>query len=54
MDRFEAMQVFCKVVEVGSFAGAAERLDMSTSAVSRQVAQLEGELAGARVPPQAN
>jgi len=41
MDRFEAMQVFCKVVEVGSFAGAAERLDMSTSAVSRQVAQLE-------------
>ncbi|MBS1209635.1 MAG: LysR family transcriptional regulator [Proteobacteria bacterium] len=41
MDRFEAMQVFCKVVEVGSFAGAAERLGMSTSAVSRQVAQLE-------------
>lgn len=44
MDRFEAMQVFCKVVEVGSFAGAAERLDMSTSAVSRQVAQLEALL----------
>lgn len=44
MDRFEAMQVFCKVVEIGSFAGAAERLDMSTSAVSRQVAQLEALL----------
>ena len=41
MDRFEAMHVFCKVVELGSFAGAADRLDMSTSAVSRQVAQLE-------------
>lgn len=41
MDRFESMHVFCKVVELGSFAAAAERLDMSTSAVSRQVAQLE-------------
>jgi DNA-binding transcriptional LysR family regulator len=44
MDRFEAMQVFCKVVELGSFAGAAERLGMSTSAVSRQLAQLEALL----------
>lgn len=44
MDRFEAMQVFCKVIEVGSFAGAAERLDLSTSAVSRQIAQLENLL----------
>ncbi|MDQ7989325.1 MAG: LysR family transcriptional regulator [Candidatus Dactylopiibacterium sp.] len=41
MDRFDAMNVFCKVVELGSFAAAAERLDMSTSAVSRQLAQLE-------------
>lgn len=44
MDRFEAMQVFCKVVEVGSFAGAADRLGMSTSAVSRLLAQLENLL----------
>jgi len=44
MDRFEAMQVFCKVVEVGSFAGAADRLGMSTSAVSRMLAQLENLL----------
>lgn len=44
MDRFEAMQVFCKVVEIGSFAGAADRLGMSTSAVSRLVAQLENQL----------
>lgn len=44
MDRFEAMHVFCKVVELGSFAAAADRLDMSTSAVSRQLAQLEALL----------
>jgi len=44
MDRFEAMQVFCKVVEQGSFASAAERLDISTSAASRMIAQLEGML----------
>lgn len=44
MDRLEAMQVFCKVVESGSFAAAAERLDISTSAASRQVAQLEAHL----------
>lgn len=48
MDRFEAMHVFCKVVELGSFAAAADRLDMSTSAVSRQVAQLE-QLLNARL-----
>lgn len=41
MDRFEAMTIFCKAVEQGSFAAAAERLDLSTSAVSRQIAQLE-------------
>ena len=44
MDRFDAMRAFCTVVECGSFAGAAERLAMSTSAVSRQIAQLESWL----------
>jgi DNA-binding transcriptional LysR family regulator len=44
MDRFEAMQVFCKVVELGNFAAAADRLNLSTSAVSRMVAQLEALL----------
>jgi len=38
------MQVFARVVEAGSFAKAAERLGLSTSATSRQVAQLEGQL----------
>jgi DNA-binding transcriptional LysR family regulator len=44
MDRFAAMSVFAKVVELGSFARAADRLDLSTSAVSRQVADLESHL----------
>lgn len=44
MDRISAMQVFAKVVELGSFARAAERLELSTSAVSRQVADLEAHL----------
>lgn len=44
MDRLTAMQVFAKVVELGSFARAAERLDLSTSACSRQVADLETHL----------
>ena len=44
MDRFTAMSVFAKVVELGSFARAAERLALSTSATSRQVAELEAHL----------
>jgi DNA-binding transcriptional LysR family regulator len=44
MDRFAAMTIFCQAVEQGSFAAAAERLNLSTSAVSRQIAQLEGLL----------
>lgn len=44
MDRFVAIGTFTKVVELGSFARAAERLDVSTSAVSRSVADLEAHL----------
>ena len=44
MDRFAAMSVFAKVVDLGNFARAAERLELSTSAVSRQVADLEARL----------
>jgi DNA-binding transcriptional LysR family regulator len=44
MDRFQAVNTFVKVVELGSFARAAERLGMSTSAVSRQVSELETHL----------
>jgi DNA-binding transcriptional LysR family regulator len=44
VDRFHAFTTFAKVVEMGSFARAAERLDVSVSAVSRQVADLEAHL----------
>src|SRR5260370_40298100 len=44
MDRFQAIQAFVKVVESGSFARAAERLDVSVSSVSRQVSELEAHL----------
>ena len=38
MDRSAALESFVKVVELGSFARAAERLPSLTSAVSRQIA----------------
>lgn len=44
MDRFLAISAFAKVVEAGSFVGAANRLGVSVSAVSRQVADLEAHL----------
>ncbi|BCL74864.1 LysR family transcriptional regulator [Jeongeupia sp. HS-3] len=44
MDRFAAMQVFTAVVDAGSFVRAAERLAQSTTAVSRQLAELEAHL----------
>ena len=44
MDKLEAMRVFCSVIEAGGFAAAADRSGMSTSAVSRHVAQLEAHL----------
>jgi DNA-binding transcriptional LysR family regulator len=44
MDRLLAIEAFAKVVELGSFSRAAERLKLSTSAVSRQVSDLEAHL----------
>ncbi|MFO1412908.1 MAG: LysR family transcriptional regulator [Burkholderiales bacterium] len=44
MDRFHAIGAFVKVVEAGSFAGAATRLDVSVSSVSRLVTDLEAHL----------
>jgi DNA-binding transcriptional LysR family regulator len=48
MDRFAAMQAFLRVVEAGSFVRAAERLNWSTSSLSRLIADLEEHL-GARL-----
>jgi DNA-binding transcriptional LysR family regulator len=44
MDRLAAIRVFAQVVDSGSFAKAADRLGLSTSAASRQVAELEAHL----------
>ena len=44
MDRFQALSTYARVVESGSFVRAAERLGLSVSAVSRQVAELEAHL----------
>lgn len=48
MDLLNTVKTFLQVVESGSFAQAARRLDMSTAAVSRQVAFLE-QTVGARL-----
>lgn len=44
MDRFEEMQAFAAVVDAGSFVRAAEALQVSKSAVSRLVGDLEARL----------
>src|SRR5882724_1626724 len=44
MDRFDNMRVFTKVVESGSFVGAAARLGISASMVSQHVKELEERL----------
>jgi len=44
MDRLQSMRVFAKVVEHGSFARAAQALDMSNTVVTRNIADLEGHL----------
>ncbi|HEY7744671.1 MAG TPA: LysR family transcriptional regulator [Burkholderiales bacterium] len=44
MDKLAAMAVFARVAEAKSFSGAARRLGVSKSAVSKQVAQLERSL----------
>ncbi|AOY95530.1 LysR family transcriptional regulator [Cupriavidus sp. USMAA2-4] len=44
MDRLQSMRVFTKVVELGSFARAAQQLEMSNAVVTRYVADLESHL----------
>ena len=44
MDTFAQLQVFVGIVEAGSISGAAERLGMAKSAVSRRLAELEARL----------
>lgn len=44
MDRLQAMAVFVRVVETGSFSGAARQLGVGQPAVSKTIAQLEDRL----------
>ena len=44
MDHLSAIRAFAQVVESGGFAKAAERLGISTTAISRQVGDLEAHL----------
>jgi DNA-binding transcriptional LysR family regulator len=48
MDRLEAMDAFVRVVDAGSFSGAAKQLHVGQPAVSKTIAQLEKRL-GARL-----
>ena len=48
MDRLHSMRVFSRVIEQGSFAGAARELNLSPAVVTRLVADLEEHL-GARL-----
>jgi len=44
MDKLSELEVFARVVEVGSFTGAAEAMRLSKSAVSKHVTRLEDRL----------
>ena len=44
MDRLAAMEAFVRVVDAGSFSGAAKQLHVGQPAVSKTIAQLEGRL----------
>ena len=48
MDSLNAMEVFVRVVQAGSFSAAARALDLTPSAVSKQIGRLEDRL-GARL-----
>lgn len=41
MDRIEAMRAFCRIVELGSFHGAADALGLATTTISGQIQALE-------------
>lgn len=43
-DRLEAMRAFCRIVEVGSFTGAAAALNVAKTTISGQIQALESQL----------
>lgn len=44
MDRLDAMQLFVRVAELGSFAAVAQQMGVARSVVTRQIAALESHL----------
>jgi len=44
MDRIDSMQLFVRVAELGSFAAAAQQLNVERSVVTRKIAALEAHL----------
>ena len=48
MDLIDAMRVFVRVAQLSGFAAAARELNLSSAAVTKQVAALEGRV-GARL-----
>ncbi len=44
MDRLEAMQLFVRIAERGSFSGVAQQMGVARSVVTRQIAALEAHL----------
>ncbi|MCB2028592.1 MAG: LysR family transcriptional regulator, partial [Rhodoferax sp.] len=44
MDKLTVMHAFCRIVERGSFARAAEDLEVSAGLLSREIKQLEQSL----------
>ena len=44
MDKFDAMQMFVRVIEKGSFSGVAKERGIGQPAVSKQISALENEL----------
>jgi len=44
VDKFNNMQVFCRIVELGTFSAVAKELKCSTMMISKYIAQLESSL----------
>lgn len=44
MDKFNNMQVFCRIVELGTFAGVAREMGVSAMMISKYITQLEKSL----------
>ena len=46
MDRLSAMNLYCHIIETGQLSLAADQLNLSKGAVSKQLAKLEAYLGG--------